>query len=315
MSIAQQNHIGIGKESVYGTPVAPEVYLPVKEVKGISIDMDKKFVEAVIGTAPKNKSAFNGLSVINAEYEMDLYPESIGHVLYGALGGKTTDVAEYESVVYRHIFSEAWAKPSYTLEEKFGDICKRYAGAGWKSFSVEAKKGEAVAFSFQGMGSTQADDAGTTPAYETGRPFNFEDLVTLQIGALDVLAHADAVSFEYDNGLYARHAMGSVEPKAMVPGKSEHKGKITLYLDDETLTLVADYIANTYRSIECVFEAESIGDASKNTFKIEAAKVQLTGVSEEVSENHNILEIEFEAVEDPTDGIIKVELINEVSEY
>lgn len=315
MSISQQNHIGIGKETVYGTPVAPTSYLPVREVKGVSIDMDKKFVEAVKGTAPKNKSAFNGLQNISAEYEMDAYPDSIGHIILSALGAVNSELAEYETVVYRHIFTEAWVKPTYTIEEKFGEVVKRYAGAGWKGFSIEGKKGEAVSFGFNGIASTEANDAGTTAVYETHRPFNFEDLKTLQIGSLDILAHCDAVSVEYDNGLYARHAMGSVEPKALVPGKSEHKGKLTLYLNNDTLAVIEDYIANTYRSFEMVLEAESIGDQSVHTFKVEAAKVQFTSVSEEISENHNILEIEFEAVEDPTEGIIKIELINEVDEY
>lgn len=317
MSNSLTNYLGLGKETSYADVATPTVFLPTKEVKGMGVEMDKKFVEAVIGTAPKNKTAFSGLAVMNAEYEMDLYPKSIGHIFNSAIGAPSSDEEPYETIVYRHIFTESFTKPSYTLEEKFGEIIKAYKGGIFKNFTLAGKKGETITLGFGGMAQNQANASESTPSYETVplRPFNFVDVKTLTIGSVNILAHAEEFSFEYDNGLYARHAIGDNYLKGLLPGKSEHKGKFTLYLDNDSKAFLEDYIANTYRSIGMTIEGDAIGDASKNSAIMTVSKATITGVSEEISDNYNILELEWEAVEDPTNGIIKLELINEVASY
>ncbi len=59
------------------------------------------------------------------------------------------------------------------------------------------------------------------------------------------------------------------------------------------------------RSIEIKIEGDSIGTTSKNTLTAFIAKASLTSVPTKLSFDYNALEIEFEAVEDPTDRNIK----------
>lgn len=316
MSNSLQNHIGLGKESVYGTKVAPTVFIPTLEpAKGISINMDKQFRTAIKGTPGKNQVAFNGLAVMECEYELDAYPDIIGHVFNSALGAPSSALVGAETVVYKHTFTDKFTKPSYTIEEKFGDIVKRYGGFIFNGFELTAKKGEAVMLSFTGQGQNQGDVSASTPSYETNKPFNFAQVSALSIGALDVLAMCEEISIEYSNGVAPRHAIGDNYPKAMVPGQSEHKGKITLYLDSDNKAIVEDYIANTERSLTFTATGAAIGDASNHALTVTAAKLQFTSTSEEVADNYNVLEIEYEAIEDATNGIIKVELTNLIASY
>lgn len=311
MSNSQANHVGIGKEETYGVAVAPTIFLPTREVKGVTIDMAKQAVEAIKGTAPKNKCMYPGLVEINAEYEMDAYPQAITHLLYAALGAKSTALESGESTVYKHTLTESFTKPSYTIEEKFGEVVKRYAGFIPSEFTLSIEKGEGVTLGFSGPAKSQADATASTPSYETPCPYNFRHVTTFTIGSLNLLTIGlESAEVTYNNGVAPRHAIGDNYAKGMVPGASEFTGTITVYLNDESKALLADYIANTERSLEIKLEGETIGTAGKNTLRITSQRVNFTSVSEDIEDNYNVMEIEFEAVEDPSTGIVKIEVIN-----
>lgn len=315
MSSGIFNTVGLGKESSYGVPVAPTVFIPIKESDGVQINMDTQFVEAIKGTAPKNKDAFTGKVEMTGGFESDLYPLFVGNIINSAMGNVVSALESGESSVYKHTFTENTSKPSYTIEQKFGEIIKRFQGYIVRTFSIEGKAGEAVSFNFEGFAQNQANASPTTPTYETSRTFNFRDFTSVKIGSVDVTAKTEEVSLEYDNALEAFYAVGDNYQKSLYPGQSECKGKIMLYLDNNTKDFLEDYIAGTHRSIEIKIEGDTIGTASKNTMKALVARAAITSVSTKLSFDYNALELEFEAVEDPTDGILKVELINSIPNF
>src|SRR5581483_9138121 len=165
----QQNYVGLGKETVYGTPVSPTKFIPLLPSDGIQPDMDIKFNEAITGTAPKNKNAFIGLAELAGSFDSEAYPNFIGDVLQSLLGAPSTALVGGETIVYKHTFLESLTKKSYTIEQQIGEICKRYAGTQFKKLKVEAKVGDVVKISFDGMGKSQATQSPSTPSYETPR--------------------------------------------------------------------------------------------------------------------------------------------------
>ncbi len=315
MSAGIQNQIGIGKESTFGTPVAPTVFIPIKESDGIQINQDIQFLEAIKGTAPKNKGAFVGKIELSGGYESDTYPVFLGHVLLSAFGALNSAQVGGETIVYKHTFTEGFAKQSYTVEQKIGEIVKRFAGYIVKNIKIEGKVGEAVGVSFDGMGKSQADASLTTRTYENTRPFNFADVVNVRIGAVEVKAQCEEFSLEYDNGLEAFYGMGSNNLQASYPTPSECKGKLTLYLDNTTKDFLADYIAKTERSLEIKIEGDAIGNSSKYALRAYLPRAVFTSVPMKLANNYNAMEIEFEGVEDTSNGLVTVELTNLLTSY
>ncbi len=119
MSSGLQNHIGIGKETAYGTAVAPTVFLPINESDGIQINKDIQFVESIkAGVAGKNKFAYTGKVEYSGGFESDAYPQFTGHLLRSALGQVSSALESGETTVYKHTFTESLSKPSYTIEQK-----------------------------------------------------------------------------------------------------------------------------------------------------------------------------------------------------
>lgn len=315
MSAGIQNQVGIGKEVSYGTPVAPTFFLPVKESDGIQISNDTKFVESINGTPAKNKDSFKGKVEIGGGYDAYLYPQFLGHILRSALGQVNSALASGETAIYKHTITEVVAKPSYTVEQKVGEIVKRFAGFVVRNFKLEAKVGEDIGLSFEGVGKSQATASASSPSFETTRPFNFADVINVKIGATDMVAQCEELSIEYDNGVEGFYALGDNNIKNVIAKPSTVKGKLTLYMDDTTKATLEDYIANTPRALDVVVAGDSIGVASKNTLRVLIPKAVMTSNSQKLAADYNVMEIEFEGVYDATDGLIKVELTNALTAY
>lgn len=313
MSNGVQNYVGIGKETTYGTEVAPTVYLPIKPSDGIKINQDIQMNEAIKGTAPKNKAAFTGKIELSGAFDSDIYPTFMGHLLLSALGAVNSAVVS--GSVYKHTFTEALAKASYTIEQKIGEVLKRFNGFIVKNIKVETKAGDPVTVSFEGMAKAQVDNAGTSPTYETNRAFNFKDVSLVQIGAVDMTAKVSDLKLEYDNGMNPFYAVGDNNLKSQYVTPSECKGGFTMYLDSATLAMMTDYIAKTERALEIKIEGDIAGGAVKYTLRLIVSRAIFTAVSTKLDTDYNALEVEFEALEHATDGILKVELTNLATSY
>lgn len=316
MSSGIFNYIGLGKELVFGTAVAPSVFLAIKESDGVKVNVDTQMVEAITGSPAKNKDAFRGKVEISGGLEADIKPNALGHILLSAMGAVNTVATYGESLVYTHTFAESATKQSYTIEQKYGEIIKRYNGFVFKNFKIATKAGESVNISAEGMGKNQTDQSpASTPSYETSRVFNFADVSLVKIGSLDITAKVEELEVEYDNALGSFYAVGDNFLKSTYPGASEAKGKLVVYLDDATKALYEDYLAGTRRTIEIKIEGATIGNASKNTLRLVITDAAMTTNDTSLDMDYNKLEVEFEAIEDATDGILKVELTNLISAY
>lgn len=304
------NQVSVGKETTYGTAVAPTVSIPVRPSDGIQPQHDVVGVEAINTTAPKNKSLFGGIVNYNGGFEADLYPTSIALILLSALGASSPAQVGGETLVYKHTFTEAVAKTGLTVEQKVGDLIKRYAGFIASRITIGGKVGEAISFSFEGGAKAEADATAITPVYETTRPFNFADVATLSIAGTDIKAKVSEFEFEYKNGLDFFHGLGSVDPQDKYVGQSELTGKISLLMDATTKDYFEDLLATTEQAIILDIVGDAIGVASHYEFKLTIPKAAISTFASKLDFGYNAIDLEFVAREDATDGLLKAELTN-----
>lgn len=307
------SQISVGKESAYGSAVTPTVSLPVKESDGIQINQDVVAVEAIKGTAPKNKSFFKGKKTYEGGFEMDLYPQNLGLLFLSALGAVQSAVANGETIVYNHTFTESVAKKSLTVEQKIGSLTKRFAGFIVKSIKMAGKVGETITLSFEGVGKSVADATAITASYETTRPFNFNDVASISIGGTDYKAFIEDFEISYDNQLDVFHAMGEEDPAIAYVKPSEVKGKFTLYLDDTSDDLLADFEAVTEQAIVLTLTGDAVGVAEHYGLVITLPKCAIKKFETKLSFGYNAISLEFEAREDETDGLIEIVATNTVT--
>lgn len=317
MSAGLQNHVGLGKETTYGTPVAPTLFIPLRESDGMSINTDVQFIPAIKGSAPLNQCAHIGKVELNGAFDSDAYPVFMGMILKSALGGEVDALVGGETVVYKHTFTESFTKQSYTIEEKYGEIAKRYAGFLATMFNIELNSGETAKFHFEGFAKSHAvQGSPATPSYETPCPFNFGNVSSLTIGGVEVKALIESFSLEYNNNSDRFYGLGDVNMQSAYPKGSTLSGSMRMYLDTTTDDFLADYIAKTERAIVLTITgSDTIGVGSNYILKVTIPKAVLKSNSMPFGMEYNALEFDFEGLNDATDGLIKVELTNLTASY
>jgi len=314
METGIQNQISIGLEGTYGTAVTPTLSLPVNASDGISIKQEVIGVEAIKGTAPKNKCMFLGKQSFEGSYELGVYPQSIGYILLSALGTDTPSTIE-AGTVYKHTFSESPTKIGLTVEQQVGEITKRFAGFVANKLKFSAKTGSLVNVNVAGLAKSQADATKITKTYETNCAFNWADIKTISIGGTDVKAKIDSFEIEYDNGVEMFYGLGSVTPQDRYPKQSTVKGKIEAYVDDVTATYLGEMIAKSDNEIIIDIQGATVGSVSTYGIKFTISKAYFNKFETKLGFGYNALSLEFEASEDPTNGLIKIELTNGIASY
>lgn len=309
------NQISIAKEATYGTEVTPVISLPINSSDGIQVEQEMIGIEAIKGTAPKNKAFFRGKQSFSGGYEMGLYPNSIGYILLSLFGADTPSTIE-SSAVYKHTFSESSSRPGLTVEQKIGTIVKRFAGYVPSNLKLSTKVGGLVLATFTGQAKSQADGSAITKTYEATKALTWEHVTTLSIGGTDIKAKIESLEVEYDNGLEMFYGLGSVNPATKYGKQSVCKGKIEAYVDSATDDYLTNLLAGTESEIVIdIVGTETIGSASHPELKLTISKTAFTKIATKLDFGYNALSLEFEAREDATNGLVKVELTNTTASY
>jgi len=228
------------------------------------------------------------------------------------MGTDTPAAHAGETIVYDHVFTESSPKVSLTIEQSQGENCRRFAGAIASQLKFTGKIGDMVTCVASFMAKSQATSTAITPAFSTLEAFNWAEL-SVKIGG-SVVGEVQDFELTYQNGLSLIHAInGSVDPAyAAISGGSEVTGKISLFLDATSLTELTDYIAHTNRSLEIIATGvTAIGSTSHNVLDISLPVVSYTSGVTKITDQHNLLELEFTARYDTvTSKLIAITLTN-----
>ncbi len=300
-------------ESTYGTPVTPTDSVKVRESDGIQASHEVIKAEGITGTPPKNKAFYKGLLKYEGGFEFDLYPKIVGYFLKSAFGAASPTLQE--TGVYKHTFSEAVAKPGVTLEQKIGQITKRFAGYAVDTVKIAGKTGETIKVTVSGKAKTQADATAISAAFETSRPLTFVDVASFTVNGTDLKAYVDSFEIEYKNNLEMFYSLGSQEPSERKLGASECSGKATLYLDTTTKTLFADLLAGTERAIVLTITGDLAGATKNYQLVLTMSKCALTKFETPIKEDYVAISLEWDCREDSTNGLVKIELQNTTASY
>lgn len=300
MSNQVKNHIVLGRETTWGTPVTPDKTLPVNFTGGLQTLNDVQFVNALKSELAMNYDAFIGNRTHAGDYEMAFYPDWIGYLLLSAFGGLVTTEPE-PSVVYDHRFRGAEVKPSLTIEQKIGENVRRYAGAIVQQIGISLTPSEVVTLTATIMAKGQAFEASpVTPAPTTISPFNFAQALLYIDG--NPIEEIQNLEITYNNNLGFKHTLGSNDPAYQYLGASQVTGSAEMYLDNTTLALYNNYIDKDFVQVELVITGDTIGASSNYGLVVEVPKAVITSAETPLADDYNLLTLEFEGVFDVPSG-------------
>jgi hypothetical protein len=176
-SLSNVGYVGLGRETVEGTQVAPTVFLPVSS---FSIDSTVEPItpEQLRGSRDKYIMMPSAYSV-SGTMDMELPSAYIGAILVSAMaaaesGGITTSA--YAGGGYQHVIVPGSSSYTYTFETSAADILfMRYGGIRVNTLDINASFNEIVTASVGLEGTTRSKQGtGTSETYDAGNPFHFD---------------------------------------------------------------------------------------------------------------------------------------------
>lgn len=244
MSSGRQGSIGIGKETTWGTAVAPSVFYNATE--SITEERGRLRESMNFGTRSRQPADAGRLRITGAMDGMHARPEGIGHLLRAALGAPQTTGA---SAPYTHEFTPALTKfsdvaalPPYSVTAKRGSTIHRYAGAQLNQLTLQQARDEALALTADWIAKSVADVADTPLVLETNPRFLFRHLAVLRDAS--AFPYVEDLTIQVLNNLETEEVLNeSDEISAVDFGDSEIRVDMTLTFRDAAT--YADFKTNT----------------------------------------------------------------------
>lgn len=144
---ASKGYWAISKESTPGTAITtPTTFYPVIES---NTDFTNEFNDVMeIRGSRQAYRALDGRVAPSATVRALMYPGgAFGKILYGLVGGVSSEAADDSEVAFKHTFADAATLPYFTLERadarsgEGGLLCERVAGAKVESMRINAEFG------------------------------------------------------------------------------------------------------------------------------------------------------------------------------
>ncbi|WP_035430862.1 phage tail tube protein [Bacillus sp. UNC322MFChir4.1] len=210
MPYGSLSHIGLGKETAWGTPVAATDYIRFAS-EGITEEIEQVISENITGVFDEG-ATYEGAHNISGDISFDVYPNMLGHMLRSAFGAPTTTTVT--AGVYQHVFtplqsnfSNVCALPSYTLEvNRDLEQAFQYAGAVVNELTLNFGTDNKI---MQGSASILARKLAlitkTVPSLEATNPFLWNQATI----TLDGTVNKDVTTIEFgiSNELEARGSL------------------------------------------------------------------------------------------------------------
>jgi len=315
-------HIGIGKETAWGTPVAAEDY--VRFVSESLVEETEEVTQEVIRATRDHPDSKLGLISVAGNIELEVYPSTIGYFLRSIFGDPTSQLVGTSSA-YQHEFvpsdtpfSDDCAGWPYTLEiYRDLDQADQYAGCVVNTLSFSFGVGQKILRATAGIiGKERTSISKTSPSFADEDVFTW-DQATIQIG-VDQNNNLESLEFSFEAGLEAIPLINGTKRVGKIVPFDFRTGSGTLtfgVVDDHTE--YDKYIGWTTQAMQIKFEGAVIEDTYKYTLQFDFPKVLYRSYPINVSGSGRLTvaaDVKFES--DMTSGyMVKVTLINTKTSY
>ncbi|MFA5050953.1 MAG: phage tail tube protein [Patescibacteria group bacterium] len=276
--IGRQEEIGIGVESVRGTPTTASRWFK-KLTASILPRAEKAVDESSMGVLEDSQGARITKKWSDGDIEGYLHADMIGYILLNLYG--SVDSSIVASGVYSHEFTleQSLEHASLSIFRKDGDIIsEKYGGGVVNTLELSAKAGEyikAVVNIILGTSATSTE----VPTYGTEYDFIGRD-ISIKIADTEAgLTGATAMtvkgfSLKINANAITDHKFGSYNPDIY---NSALGIELEVMKNFEDSTFEALYKANTYKYVQIKIEGEAdLGSGNKPTLTMLLNKAQIT---------------------------------------
>lgn len=284
-AIGRLINLGIGKETIRGTPAAASYWL-FKTDLDYQEKMEQAIEESSVGVIADAVDAQIIKRWAEGSFGGDIKDKSFGLILLSLFGAVSSSLKGGESAVYEHAFSlgNTAQHPSLTLgiDDPWQDY--QFALAMIENLEIKYERGKFIAFTAE-FKSKKGEIATLTASYSAENSFRPQDFTFKIASALSGLDAASAVaiksaSIKFEKKLEIDDALGSADPVDILNKQFSCSGTIEAVFDDEaTFKIVALGDAVKALRFDIKNTAVAIGIASNPELQIDLAKVKFSEIT------------------------------------
>jgi hypothetical protein len=297
---------GVGKETTFGTAVAPVYFVPFKDVKPDNVINYIKD-QGIRGAMAETYNVMQGTRKSTFEVSGEVFPDSIGLFALAMLG---TDTVAGSSAPYTHKIQLSRTSQPVSLTHSYydGTNVKSFPGHMAEELSFKWAANAALEYTFKSEGKYFTAGTSATPAPTSTVPIlSWQFKATLNNNQTFNLVGFDVT---FKRKLYIQFpAYDSQDVNAIIAGGLEVTGKATFDKADDTE--LNYYLQNTQPSLVLTGTQATTG----YQFVIQMSKAAF--IKDAITAKEVVQgDTEFECIDNTTDGgPALLQLVNSVASY
>jgi len=269
MGMGMAGHLGLAKESSWGTPVAVGSGKYVELLsESMTLTIDRFDIKNIAGMYAEADD-MAGVNRLAGDVEFPCFPETLGHFCRGVFGAASS-VTSLATNLVKNVWKTPTADyasgeptPPYTFE-LYRDVTssQQIAGVVMTSMEFSIQPNQALQAKVGVMGKSQLNIAKTTPTYVTTPSFPFSfDTCSLAIGGA-ATALIEALTISIDNQLTGFPALNATTNIAKVRRSGPQTVEISGTMDFTNIDEYNKFISQTEQSLQATF-------TKANSFKLD----------------------------------------------
>ena len=256
IGVGSNAYIGIGKETTWGTAVAPTTFLEFTDESIVKV-INPIEPGALVGTRFKNGLYMTGSIDINGNFSIEVNPDNIGLLLGATLGAETTTQVG-TTTAYDHEFTPADTLIPLSIEvgrdvASAASKAFRYSGCEINTLALSCDINSILKAEFGILGKDETEETAATPSYSTKLPYVYT-MGTVKIDSTAV-AYVKSVTLNLNNNLYAdRYVLnGGQNRTGTQPQSSDITGSLDMEWTTDAYVERTKYLAGTDAALELIF--------------------------------------------------------------
>lgn len=323
--IGRLGSIGIGVESVRGTGVAPQFWVPVTG-KDFDDKVDYIDNDSGLGNIMEKNDAITNHRWGEGGYDGKIFDRSVGAELVALFGQSPVSTQRATSGVYDHVFDLANSNQHKSLSLSYKDANEslRWALAMLNSWNLEIATDNYVRRTAQYISKKAETGVSQSASYTEENEFGPAD-ASIILGTVDDLDSLDGESsigatggtFEVAKNAEAQYVLGDAEPDDIVNKQFAVTGTVDLFMDDTTYKALVLSGGKVSMRVKLENTAIDLGSGHNPALYLDLARVKL-GEFEGGFDNNDVRTqtINYEGLFSLTEGKgIRATLTNRQTSY
>jgi len=306
-------YLGIGKETTFGTAVAPTKYIAIVSE---NIALDKSILLSEDIQSRQVSRWREGTEKVVGGWRYYPHYEDIGEVLLGLLGSVATTQPDATNApnTYQHIFTPGDTIPTWTVEVGLDSVtAKQAVGVAVEALRLALRPDSLLDVDVRVLGKSLGIATLGSPSFGSLAPIAFSDVSSMFVAgsAASLIEFELNVANNINDGVFV---LGSRQLDRVEVGYIEVAGRFSLAFDNTTQ--MNKFLSGDESSLQVKIEGSVIESTYKYTLQIDLGRIVYNAAEEFIDRRERIIEnVEFIALKPANDDILKFTLINTETGY